>query len=114
MDMFSVVAAITTVPALAVSAAAPKTCLPYSEQACRAAALALGLSLGSTTYPFLGSIATKGCYAYRSGTQAGQAYYSTGGTEAEMKADVTGDQFRPRNYDCVDGGCKWWRTQLHF
>ena len=48
-------------------------CVPYSEQACRDVANALGLSLGGVGYSFAGDYSVKGCYAYSSGKYAGKA-----------------------------------------
>ena len=75
-------------------------CQPYSEQACRHAATALGLQLGSTASPFAGKFTQKGCYAYSSGKYAGQAYYGTGGTAEDMQKEVASNAYRPNNYDC--------------
>ena len=66
---------------IAISLAA--TCEPYSEQACRDAAKALGLKLGGGGYAFSGAYSLKGCYSYRSGTYAGIAFYGTGGTDCK-------------------------------
>lgn len=80
-------------------------CKPYSEQACRDAALTLGLQLGLTSDPhsFSGSSLHKGCYAYKSGQYAGRAFYSTGGTVEAMQRAVPQDRYRPKNYDCAFG-----------
>ena len=82
--------------------------VPYSEQACRDAAVALGLKLGyrsafhvrdfvkNNSYP-------KGCYAYNASIYRGSAFYSTGGTVEQMKKDVGPSAYRPENYDCAAG-----------
>ena len=63
-------------------------CTAYSEAACRAAALKLGLELGGAGYSFVDSHGTKGCYAYTSASDkySGRAYYGTGGTDGQMAA----------------------------
>jgi len=61
--------------------------LPLTEDACATAATANGLSLGGP-YPFAGDYPTKGCfwYRYRFGPDyVGQAYFGTGGSDAEMQ-----------------------------
>ena len=76
-------------------------CEPYSEAACEAAAKKLGYAKGSTAYPFKSEYHTKGCYAYDRGDFAGQVYYGTGGTKAQMKEiPKKEDQYRPQGYDC--------------
>ena len=75
-------------------------CVPYSEQACRDVANALGLSLGGVGYSFAGDFSQKGCYAYSSGTYTGKAYYGTGGTTEEMKKSLNGQAHRLSGYDC--------------
>ena len=76
-------------------------CIPYSEQACRDAAAALGLSVGSSG--FSGNFAHKGCYAYSDGKHKGKAFYGTGGTKAHMQKQLPADRYRPINYDCAAG-----------
>ena len=76
-------------------------CIPYSQQACRDAALALGLSV--PTKGFSGSFKHKGCYAYSSGTNKGKAFYGTGGSRNEMQKQLPDDRYRPTNYDCAAG-----------
>ena len=79
-------------------------CVPYSQQACRDAALALGLSLeGTSTKGFSGPFNHKGCYAYSSGTNKGKAFYGTGGSRNEMQKQLPDDRYRPTNYDCAAG-----------
>ena len=48
-------------------------CVPYSAEACRQAAVAAGLELGSAKHAFEGRYGTKGCYAYSSGKWKGHA-----------------------------------------
>ena len=82
--------------------------VPYSEQACRDAAVALGLNLGYSLSRcnFRFAYLIKGCYAYRSGRYAGWAFYGTGGTEEEMKQEPEfASQYRPENHDCAAGNC---------
>ena len=91
-------------PSLGLPVYAVISCEPYSEPACRDAATALGLQLGSAGFSFKGSYAdVKGCYAYSSGKHAGQAFYSTGGTVEEMQAALPTNSYRPANYDCSPG-----------
>ena len=75
-------------------------CQPYSEQACRDAAKALGLQLGSTSHAFTGKYEQKGCYAYSAGKYAGKAYYGTGGSVEDMQKEGASNTYRPNNYDC--------------
>ena len=83
---------------------AVKSCKPYSERACRDAATALGLQLGSAGFSFKGSYGDqKGCYAYSSGEFAGQAYYSTGGTVEDIQKALPVGMYRPANHDCSPG-----------
>ena len=76
-------------------------CIPYSEQACRDAAAAEGLSVGSSG--FSGNFAHKGCYAYTDGKHEGKAFYGTGGTVAHMQKQLPANRYRPKNYDCAAG-----------
>ena len=76
--------------------------MPYSADACRAAATKAGLELGGQGYSFEGAYSTKGCYYYKSGKYAGRAFYGTGGTQAQMEAAVTGVKYRPTGYNtCI-------------
>ena len=75
-------------------------CVPYSEEACRDAANALGLSHGGLGYPFTDKYSVKGCYGYSSGQFDRKAFYGTGGTTEQMKKSLNGDQYRPTGYDC--------------
>jgi len=77
-------------------------CHPYSLDACKAAAAALGLSEGGAGSAFVGNYGDKGCYAYSSGGYAGMAFYSTGGNNAEM-SKLPGKRdnwYRPAGHDC--------------
>ena len=81
-----------------------ESCSPYSMQACKDAAMALKLQLGSTAYPFSGPYHIKGCYAYSSGQYAGQVYYSPGGKIEDMRGTtLPSEVYRPKNYDCALG-----------
>jgi len=71
-------------------------CVPYSLAACEAALKEQGISKGTQ-----GTYSTKGCYAYGSGKYKGQAYFGTGGTEAQMKTNLEGSVYRPKGYDCA-------------
>ena len=83
-------------------------CDPYSEEACRVAATAAGLTLGSTGgdgSDFVVDEAINGCYAFSGGANAGEAYFSSGGTEEEMQQAIAdSDMYRPSNYDCSNYG----------
>ena len=82
-------------------------CEPYSEQACRDAATALGLKLGGGGFDFsfkIDNYPIQGCYAYFSGSgqYADTAYYSAGGSVESMKTVLTDNlRYRPQNYDCT-------------
>ncbi|KAK3262324.1 hypothetical protein CYMTET_28818 [Cymbomonas tetramitiformis] len=79
------------------------SCEPYSEAACKDAATALQLSLGSGEHAFAadyGSNYPRGCIGFSSGDFEGTAFFSLGGTEAENSADVSDPYYRPANYDC--------------
>ena len=59
--------------------------------------------MGGGGYEFKGNYWSKGCYAYsrESPWFAGRIYYSTGGTNDEMKAaPKLLFQYRPFGYDC--------------
>jgi len=77
-------------------------CHPYSLDACKLAAARLGLSLGGAGSDFTDSYATKGCYAYDSGTYKGMAFFGTGGDNSEMKKPPGwyANWSRPAGYDC--------------
>jgi len=87
-------------------------CEPYSEEACRKAALNAGLELGGDGYEFAGDYGTKGCYAYvkAHGKYAGNAYYGTGGSVAEMSTDLQ-PKFRPRYYQVGMHVKLWYRRR---
>jgi hypothetical protein len=63
----------------------------YTEERCRVAALALGLQLGTTAYPFAGEFSETGCYAFSSGDYAGTAFYGylDGGGEVQIESELT-------------------------
>lgn len=80
------------------------SCTPYSREACMAAALSQGLKQGGAGSEFVGDWSTKGCYAYKSGTYAGIAFYGTGGSKEQMREPLTSDKiFRPTGHDCPAG-----------
>ena len=59
--------------------------------------------MGGGGYEFKGNYLTKGCYAYSRESRgfAGMIYYSTGGTNDEMKdSPKVYNQYRPFGYDC--------------
>merc|ERR1719242_1202223 len=70
-------------------------CAPYSQEACKLAAVRNGLSKGGNGYAFAGDYSTKGCYTYSSGSYKGIVFYGTGGTDAQNKAPVSGGKVRP-------------------
>ena len=80
-------------------------CVPYSQEACKAAAERLGLHLGDGYSSFISSDnPNKGCYAYDSGRFAGRVYYGSGGTTEQMKTALASPKYRPIGYDCsVEG-----------
>merc|ERR1719482_1788429 len=71
-------------------------------QACRQAALAAGLSLGTNAYAFASSYSVDGCYSYSSGDYAGTAFFGTGAPAGSHPGAVGSDtQYRPQLHDCV-------------
>jgi hypothetical protein len=78
-------------------------CFPYDEGACRYAALEAGLKIGGKGRNFTGSYRTYGCFAYKKGYYKGYAFYGTGGTEEQEKAEPRGNKFRPEGHDCMNG-----------
>ena len=76
-------------------------CTPHSRDACEAAALALGLSVGGAGSDFEGNWSTKGCYTYKKGTYTGHVYYGKG--DGPISNKLTGDIYRPKGYDCATG-----------
>ena len=77
-------------------------CQPYSEQACRDAATALRLQLGTSNKAFVTSYRTRdgeirGCFV----TKSGVAFYSSGGTERDMQQALPNGMYRPTGYDCA-------------
>ena len=79
--------------------------MPYSESVCREVASNLGLQLGGKNYAFA---APKddgykmGCYAYKSGSYKGIAFYGRGGDNVEISKpfNESSDYYRPKGYDC--------------
>jgi hypothetical protein len=65
-----------------------------TQDACAAAAQAIGLELGGNGYAFSGSYQTKGCYSYESGKYQGMAYFGTGGSPAQMEAAPAAPKYR--------------------
>lgn len=73
------------------------TCLIDNEIDCQFAATQQGYTLGGAGFAFVGQYDdAKGCYAYASGQYAGMAWFSTGGTIAQMEqaADTSRGQTR--------------------
>ena len=80
--------------------------VPYSEQACRDAAAALGLKLGNENAQFSYDYRQKGCFAYKAGLFNGVAFYGKGGSVEDMKKTPTqSTAYRPENHDCAAGKC---------
>ena len=93
-----------------------ESCEPYSIEACKDAALSLGLQLGGCGHlneptplnePFEGTKHksggeyAKGCHAYHAGHCNGVAFYGTGGTIESMKQPLSPPRYRPSGYDCI-------------
>ena len=84
-------------------------CVPYSGKACIDAAENLGLTSGSTIQgvSFAQEHVQKGCYAYSSGPYRGTYWYGTGGSPAEIKDSLEGEEnlnyYRPKGFDCEKG-----------
>ena len=72
-----------------------------TEDDCKKVAESFGLQLGGGGSDFAGNYKTKGLYAYNSGRYAGMAFFGRGGTEAQMKAAVTGKKYRPAQENSV-------------
>ena len=73
-------------------------CVPYTEDACRAAATEMGFDfVDSSDYN------TKGCYAYfrTHYDYGGKVYFGTGGSENDKKKTLSGYKFRPSGHDCT-------------
>ena len=90
--------------------------MAYSADACREAAIALGLTIGSASddagYAFEGEYgdAAYGCFSISASddfpSYVGKVYYTPGGTIEQMQAapvDLVGTTFRPPGYDCNTG-----------
>ena len=66
----------------------------------------LGLQKGGLETNFVGSFATKGCYAYERGEYNGMAFYGTGGSDKQRKEPLEARLFeqygiyRPLDYEC--------------
>ena len=80
-------------------------CAPYSESVCKEVALKHGLQLGGKNYVFAAPIESGyqiGCYAYKSGSYKGIAFYGRGGDSVEMSTpfNESSDYYRPKGYDC--------------
>jgi len=76
-------------------------CTPFSQEACSAAAMKLGLKKGGRGHKFAGKYRTKGCYAYKSGKYKGRVYYGTGGSFQKKKEIPKAPKYRPEGHDCV-------------
>jgi len=76
------------------------SCKPYSQEACKLAAVRGGLSKGGNGYAFAGDYGTKGCYTYSSGSYRKIAFYGTGGSDDDRKkTSLPGSQIRPAGWD---------------
>ena len=80
-------------------------CAPYSVEACKSVAKALGKNLGGDGYKFASSrYNTKGCYGYESGDYAKHIFFGMGGTKDQMKKALATPKFGPLGYDCKNAG----------
>ena len=81
-------------------------CVPYSEQACMAAAAKAGLKLGGVGYAFAGaSYMQAGCYAYATGNFRGHAYYGRSGSGGgKSSGKLVLPRYRPKGFECSAGG----------
>lgn len=79
-------------------------CDSYSLEACEYSGKRLGLQLGGNGYAFSGDYSSKGCYSYYNGTHQGMIFYSTGGSEDEMKQKLAQPQYRPKTFHCLGIG----------
>ena len=70
-------------------------CVPYSLEACQAAADQLGMHVESSS-----KYHTKGCYSYASGEYSYRIYYGTGGSTEQVRANLTLPKYRPPGFDC--------------
>jgi hypothetical protein len=77
-------------------------CLTATE--CQLAAQALGIS-----YMGAGAYTSKGCYAWSSGTNAGKAWFGTGGTTAQMQAGLDSSKYRFCSYTSTP----LWHRNVH-
>ena len=76
-------------------------CIPYTEEACKAAGKNLGLKIGSDFNA--GPASTKGCYAYtnKNTAHAGKVFFGSSENTNDLAASVQEkDQFRPLGHDC--------------
>jgi len=77
-------------------------CVPYSEEACRDAALRHHLTLGTNgELTKSSSYSDKGCFTYLEGSYDGKVYYGTkGSTSAEKSMNLEKPKVRPFQFDC--------------
>ena len=82
------------------------SCKPYTEDVCRFNVISAGLKLGGGGYKFADNHATKGCYAYKTGSYKGMAFYGLGGSEKDISVGFSRDSsiYRPEGYDCFING----------
>merc|ERR1712194_312467 len=72
------------------------TCPIMTEEQCEQEARSLGLQVGGgRRWAFGGDYAVKGCYAYSTGQSAGMAFFGRGGNDEQMRASLSGNQYRP-------------------
>ena len=77
------------------------SCIPYTEEACTAAGMNLGLEIGSDFNA--GPSTNKGCYAYnnKNGAHGGKVFFGASDNTDELAAPIKEeDQFRPIGHDC--------------
>mmetsp|Transcript_107637 Transcript_107637/g.197688 ORF Transcript_107637/g.197688 Transcript_107637/m.197688 type:complete len:342 (+) Transcript_107637:80-1105(+) len=99
-ECFAVAEPTTTTTTTTTTVTTTTACVPYTEDTCRQAAVALGLQPGGNGVDFAGDYSLKGCYSYASGSYKGYAFYGTGGSEAENRADASEPKIRVPGYDC--------------
>jgi len=90
-------------------------CIPNSQDACKAAALASNppLALGGKGYAFAGDYGTRGCFAYSRGDYKGMTFFGTGEGDAWIpqsagselaQSEKKDGKYRPKGYDCDGNG----------
>ena len=79
-------------------------CVPYTIEACKAAALKSGLTFVKASE----SYSNKGCYAYNEtdANYGGKVYFGTGGFiyQRQIPFDESSNKYRPADHDCRGNG----------